>query len=989
MTGTFYYIYKMEVSMKKLYTILLVGLLPFLGWAQPTVPNYTSCPCQTFVATASWPNTSITQINLTLPAGFSAAPIAPNSNSFVLNTSCSSNGNSIFTGTVNGVGLNGPVVQTFTFNVNVIAPAPLVIQNQGSYCSGSTATLTAPLGGNYYTIAGPSAPSGTFSNITFFGPLSAPGGVYTITSIGSCTATGTTTISVAPNVQLSVNSSSAVCNLASAVLTATVAGGNSYTWYDPYGATLTNSNSITLSNLTPTASGVYAIQACYPFGNLACCPVSATTAITVVNTSPVNISASPSSTICQGSTLNMIANVGGNPNVISWTGPGSFGPVSGQSQTLTNVSPSAAGNYTAVAWFFGNNISCSTSAVRDVSVVPVNIPQVSFSNLGGGNSVCQNGQVTLQSNVSGNQYVNSYSWVGPGFGTSNPLGAIQQIYTVQPSASGLYYVTAKFSLPSAPSTTCAASNSLQLNVVPVNSISIIPPTPVCQPNNAYLQASAVGAMGYVWSGPNGFASPGSNVTVYYPQPSASGIYTVTASFSGGNITCTNTASVQLNVYPILQFTLVPRQQMCYNTSVTVEGPVGATGYSWTSSSGFTSNDRILSFPSIQPKHSGSYTLNVSLGPCITSNSTVIDVLDPIQFTLTPSSRTVCSGDSVFLEIGASLGSENYAYVWSPPSFLQDPTLPKQVSVPKSTIAYNVTVHDIACPNYKIVHSFDVNVKQPPLPDLKIPVNQGCVPLCMDYDAQTKKEAFLTTYDFGGVRQLQADSGRLASYCLNEPGTYTLNIISKGYNGCTGYYTYPYPIVVDSKPGAGIAWSPETPNTVEEVTFSPVYSNTPAVRHSWFFQGGVPSSIDTSWQKTQASLDSSNIANPIRKYETLGTYPVMLISTSESGCTDTIVRFMKVIDDLAIFVPNSFTPNGDGINDYFGVKGAGIKKEGFTFEVLDRWGKAIFFTRNPEQGWDGLINGQKAGDGTYVYRIRLLGMNGEGRRELVGYFSLYK
>jgi len=978
----------MEGSMKKLLSIILLALLPMLALSQATIPNYTACPCQTITGTVSWPNTAVTQMVVSSPAGFTSLPIPPNSTTFSLVASCSSNGNSIFTATVNGVGLNGAVSQTVGFNVNVIPPAPLSLTNQAAYCYNSTATITAPLGGNYYTLSG-SSPSQTFANIITFGPLTPQSaGVYTVTSVGTCTAFGTTTISVAPNSQLSINSNSSVCFGQSVALTSTVTNGNSYTWYDPYGANISSQASFTLSNLTPTASGVYSAQACFPFGTIPCCPANATTQITVVNTDPVNISASPSSTICQGSNLSLIATAG-NANVISWTGPGSFGPISGQSQTLTNVSTSAAGNYTVVAWFFGSNISCSTSAVRDVSVVPVNIPQVSFSNLNGGNSVCQNGQVTIQANVASNNFVNSYTWVGPGFGTSNPIGATQQLYTVQPTASGLYYVTAKFSLPSAPATTCAASNSIQLNVVPVNSISIIPPSPVCQPNNAYLQASAVGANSYQWVGPNNFLSPGSNVTVYFPKPSASGIYTVTASFNGGNITCTNTETVQLNVYPIMQFTLIPRQQVCYNTSVTVEGPVGASGYSWTSSNGFKSNDRVLSFPSIQPKNTGSYTLNISLGPCITTNSTVIDVLDPIQFTLTPSNRTVCSGDSVFVEIGASLGSENYAYVWSPSSFLQDPTWNKQVAIPKGTVAYNVTAHDIACPNYFITHSFTLDVKQPPIPDLKVPTNQGCVPLCMDYDAQTSKDAFLTTYDFGGVRQLQADSGRLAKYCLNEPGTYTLNIISKGYNGCTGYYTYPYPIVVDSKPGSGINWSPETPNSVEDVTFSPVYSQTPAVRHSWFFQGGVPTSIDTSWQKTQASLDSSNIANPIRKYESLGTYPVVLISTSESGCTDTVVRFMQVIDNLAIFIPNSFTPNGDGVNDYFGVKGAGIKKEGFTFEVMDRWGKPIFFTRDPEQGWDGLIKGQKAGDGVYVYRIRLIGMNGEGRRELVGYFSLYK
>ncbi len=59
--------------------------------------------------------------------------------------------------------------------------------------------------------------------------------------------------------------------------------------------------------------------------------------------------------------------------------------------------------------------------------------------------------------------------------------------------------------------------------------------------------------------------------------------------------------------------------MCYNSLLTVNGPVGATSYSWTSSNGFTSNNQNLTITNIQPNQSGTYTLNVSLGPCVTSD----------------------------------------------------------------------------------------------------------------------------------------------------------------------------------------------------------------------------------------------------------------------------------------------------------------------------------------------------------------------------------
>jgi hypothetical protein len=141
-----------------------------------------------------------------------------------------------------------------------------------------------------------------------------------------------------------------------------------------------------------------------------------------------------------------------------------------------------------------------------------------------------------------------------------PPGTVGQSVVLpspQPNCSGTYYVNARFS--SFPS--CISTASAVLNVIPVNTISVIPPGEVCTPINANLQANAFGANLFTWLGPNGFSTPGANVIVYYPTPAASGIYTVTAYFGGGNLTCTNTNTVQLIVKPVLNFTLVPRQQM--------------------------------------------------------------------------------------------------------------------------------------------------------------------------------------------------------------------------------------------------------------------------------------------------------------------------------------------------------------------------------------------------------------------------------------------
>jgi gliding motility-associated-like protein len=78
------------------------------------------------------------------------------------------------------------------------------------------------------------------------------------------------------------------------------------------------------------------------------------------------------------------------------------------------------------------------------------------------------------------------------------------------------------------------------------------------------------------------------------------------------------------------------------------------------------------------------------------------------------------------------------------------------------------------------------------------------------------------------------------------------------------------------------------------------------------------------------------------------------------------NYAEVIPELKMYIPNAFTPNGDGINDQFGVKGEGITE--FHLYVYDRWGKVIFETTNPLQQWDGTYKGNPVQQDTYVYEV---------------------
>lgn len=74
----------------------------------------------------------------------------------------------------------------------------------------------------------------------------------------------------------------------------------------------------------------------------------------------------------------------------------------------------------------------------------------------------------------------------------------------------------------------------------------------------------------------------------------------------------------------------------------------------------------------------------------------------------------------------------------------------------------------------------------------------------------------------------------------------------------------------------------------------------------------------------------------------------------------------IVPAMSIYVPNTFTPNGDGLNDTFGVAGEAI--EDFRMQVFNRWGQLVFESKNAMDRWDGTHMGDPVPMGTYVYKI---------------------
>ena len=105
-----------------------------------------------------------------------------------------------------------------------------------------------------------------------------------------------------------------------------------------------------------------------------------------------------------------------------------------------------------------------------------------------------------------------------------------------------------------------------------------------------------------------------------------------------------------------------------------------------------------------------------------------------------------------------------------------------------------------------------------------------------------------------------------------------------------------------------------------------------------------------------------------------TYAVRLTVTNNLGCLDTAVAQITKMQSCAIGVPNAFTPNGDGKNDYLYPLNA-FSVTNLEFQVFNRLGQLVFETRDWTKKWDGTINGKLQGTGTYIWTLRYTDASG--------------
>ncbi len=337
---------------------------------------------------------------------------------------------------------------------------------------------------------------------------------------------------------------------------------------------------------------------------------------------------------------------------------------------------------------------------------------------------------------------------------------------------------------------------------------------------------------------------------------------------------------------------------------------------------------------------------VAVSELDTDFSMTYDTCDTGPVTFTSTTETSAMIENYYWDFGDSLGA-----VEANPSH-------------QYTDAGIYTVQLIVEDEYQCRDTLLQNLTWRPAPEVIVvspDVSTGCTPLTTTI--QNRSRPVDTTYqlywEFGDG---STGMGLSPSQVYRTPGNYSVYLSITSPLGCFVDTVFEDLIFADLPPRADFSWrSSADPEKFTEYQFTDASER--ALGWNWIFDTfSVP---DIRREPAHVFLDT-------------GYHNVVLIVEDQYGCFDTLTQRVDVVPPQTYFLPNAFTPNGDGLNDEFIGVGLTDYLLDFSMDIFDRWGGVVFSSQDAQRGWDG----GNAPAGVYVYRVRYRVPRGE-RTEVSG------
>jgi gliding motility-associated-like protein len=624
----------------------------------------------------------------------------------------------------------------------------------------------------------------------------------------------------------------------------------------------------------------------------------------------------------------------------TWTPITNLSPITGSSVTAT---PTLTSSYTVTGINIANGISCTNTAVTNVTVNPLPIITISVNPVS--DSICSGSTATL---TAGGAV--TYTWNSPSTTTLTPS---PNILLDAPVVNTNYTVTGTSSF--------GCINTATANVIvnnpPTFSLTVLPSFSMCIGGIDTIEVISTYTNSvnpnptYTWTSPTGgglSANTGTFVTVTPTGTVGFGglDYTVTA--TSGACTVTHHAHITIHNPPALNPTPISDTSVCSGQPVTLNAhPTsfgGGNTYTWTpigiNTVSVTINPTTTNSTSVNI-----YTVQATSGNgCISLPYTVTVNVNPIP-TVSPSvNNPLCKGETIDLTANSLSGSPNY--IWTGPgaytSNVQNPTIPNATTANDGI--YTLTIMENGCSNQATI---SVIVNNPPI----ISVTPSSTVVCPNI-AHTYIASGASTYTWSPSTGLSATTGSMVSAASSTTTDYT--VYGANASGCISFATFT--LNIDSI-RANFTPTPDAGNNPLNVVFTnSSLSGTATNTYSWNYGNGL------NYVTTTLSDTSTNTT-----YTAAGTYTVILTAVNSIGCVSRDTAIIIVTESYSIIIPNIFTPNGDGLNDNYMVKSEGVTA--MTLEIYDRWGLQMFDSSTINAPWDGKTKaGKEAPDGTYFYII---------------------
>ena len=656
-----------------------------------------------------------------------------------------------------------------------------------------------------------------------------------------------------------------------------------------------------------------------------CIGIADTFQYTVYPISTVNL---VNDTVCTGDFVNQLNFVGSNPTATyEWTCYNTIGlnPLTGFDSipgfTAFNSGTTPQDGLIVVTPYVGGCPGVNDTLHIVVNPRPIITPSPD-------QIVCANditAPIVFGSNISGTTYAWQNSNISIGLASSGTTD-ITSFTSINTDATGLISQNGTIIVTPYYNGCSGLNDTLSITVNPLPVVNAGLDTTLCFGQHLLLTGSGT-ATTYSWD--NGAI----NGVPYYP--SATTLFTVTGT---DNNLCQNTDQILvtylLDLPPVVS--AGPDTAICFSQSITLNGSGNALVYNW--------NNNVLDGQAFNPAQTDTYiVIGTAANGCIASDTMEL-IVHPLPIvSINVVDSILCAGEQALL-----WGSGALTYVWD------NNVIDNVPFTPNATDTYTMIGYD----QFGCTDTASISVVVNPMPNVLFSSDMnfgGCLPFSPTFTDQTgangngPTSASVVWYFGNGAssNQLGSETNIYDSY-----GCYDVTLVSTTANGCTDSLTLQDFVCVNELVASF------TPDPLSQPISNPVFefTNTSvnATEFQWFFGDG-----------TESDFVSTN-----HTYDSIGCYQVILVASAQDGCTDTAVQVVCVKDEVIIYVPNTFTPDGDGLNDIFlPILTAGYRPGTYEFAIYNRWGERFFYTEDVDQGWDGTFKGNEVQVGTYTYTIK--------------------